>query len=305
MALPLLAMAVGAGIGAGVGSYGHDNWGWSKDAIWQGAAVGTGGGYAYGAYGAPAGSSLSSQAGPPTALATGTGVGAANVAGGAGAGGAAAGGGSLFSAKSLATPLLLGAAGLGIASAYGTQGSAFMQPVSLSAEGKELEAANKKSIQARLKKAKSGDVGEKIFQETSALKKSEGARQRVTEGAIGTGQAIVGNRPKEQRGGGVMGGQFVKGVKSDMGERMTGLFAPTSLLNSFRKEELINASNQVWNQYKVDNQVASANYSSSLAKWGANQQLASEKGAAIGGAVAMLGQAYSSGAYLNQMKIAG
>ena len=47
MGLPLIL--AGAALGGGLGSYGHDNWGWSKDAIWQGAAAGGIGGYAVGA----------------------------------------------------------------------------------------------------------------------------------------------------------------------------------------------------------------------------------------------------------------
>lgn len=298
MPLPLLAMAVGAGIGVGVGSYGYDNWGWSKDSIWKGAALLAGAGYAYGTYGAAAGTAMSSQAGPPAALATGgAGTGAATAGGGGGTG--------FFSAKSLAAPLLIGAAGMGIASAYGTQGSAFKENIALSPEGEQLQKDYLASVKGRMTKAKAGDVKARIAPETSKLKKAEDYRSRITEGVIGTGQAIVGNRPKEQRGGGVMGGQFAKAIISDTSERMTGLFAPTSLLNNSRKEELLNSSKHVRNLYNIDNQTAMFNYSSSLAKWGANQELASQKGAAIGGAVAMLGRAYSTSAYLNAMKIAG
>lgn len=299
----------GAALGAGIGSYGKDNWGWSSDAIWQGALAVGGGAAMYGAAGAGAGAGAGTGAGPgglgKLAAEGSKWMGTTAGVGTAGPGTFAAGSAGGFSMASMANPLLLGAAGLGLASAYGTQGSAFAQKIKLSKEGKALQKDYQRSVKTRMAKAKKGDVDDLIFQEMSALRKAEGTRKRITQGTINVGQAFVGNRPKEQRGGGVVSGQFVKAQVADLGESMAGEFAPTSLLNNTYKEELINATKHVSNLYNEENQTAMYNFSSGIAKWQANESLASRKGAALGGVVAMLGRAYSNTAYLNAMKIAG
>ena len=308
----------GAAIGAGVGSYGHDNWGWSKDAIWQGALVGAGGGaLAGGAGGAGAagagagtgagaggtaavGTAGSSLAGPPVALAN------AGVAGSAaGSGGLLAGLTSpLVPGASFTSPLMLGAAGLTLAGGLSSRGSSFQDKLELSKEGKALQKQSLGVAKKQLTKAQAGDVGDKAFQDISNLKTAEGLRQRRTQGSINTIQATVANAPKTGRGTGTIGGSFVKAQLADVGERMTGLFAPTSALNNFRKEELINASKQIQNLSNIDNQTAAFSYGSSLAKWGAQQTLAAEKGAAIGSVARQIGGSQLTSAYLNQMKIA-
>ncbi len=296
----------GAAIGAGVGSYGHDNWGWSKDAIWQGAAVGAGGGYLAGAAATPAATGAGSMAYGGAGAATAKGVAAAGpVAAGAGAKTA-----SSFLTKPLisgvagSNPLMLGAAGLTLASGFGSQGSAFQDKIELTKEGKVLEKDWIESSKKRLTKAKKGDVSDRAFQDISIAKTAEGVRARKAEGAINTIQATVGNQPDIQRGTMTVGGGFVKAQLADTGERMTGLFAPTSILNNYRKEELINSIKNMQNINNLENQTASFNYGSSLAKWGANQAVASEKGAAIGSTLAMFGNAQLNTAYLNQMAIA-
>ncbi len=129
-------------------------------------------------------------------------------------------------------------------------------------------------------------------------------RQRRTQGTINTALATAGNVPKEGRGKGVVGGAFVKAQVVDVGERMTGLFAPTSTLNSYRKEELLNASRQIQNLSNIDNQTAAFSYGSNLARWGAQQTLAAERGRAIGSVAGMIGGSQLTSAYINQMKIA-
>ena len=85
---------------------------------------------------------------------------------------------------------------------------------------------------------------------------------------------------------------------------MTGLFAPKSVLNAFRKEELLNATRSIMNMSNIDNQTAMFSYGSQLAKWQANQMLSSQKGAAIGSVIGAAGSAQLNQAYLNNLKIA-
>lgn len=302
----------GAAIGAGVGSYGHDNWGWSKDAIWQGALVGTAGGYVAGGAAGPAvagtsGSSFAQTAasvesawlGPTAMSATSSVV------------GPAAGGGimsalttPLIPGMAFTNPLMLGAAGLTLAGGLSSRGSSFQDKIELSKEGKQLQKEYLASAKSQMAKAKKGDVSDKAFQDISALKTAEGIRQRRTQGTINTALATAANVPKEGRGKGVVGGALVKAQVVDVGERMTGLFAPTSTLNSYRKEALLNASRQIQNLSNIDNQTAAFSYGSSLAKWGAQQTLSAQRGAAIGSVAGMIGGSQLTSAYFNQMKIA-
>jgi hypothetical protein len=318
----------GAALGAGVGSYGHDNWGWSKDAIWQGALVGGAGGYAAGGL-AGAGAAGAGTAGSTAIGSGGSAIGSITAGGampasmalpgastvGAGAGmvaPAAASGGGLMSALttplvpglSFTSPMMLGAAGLSAASASSAQGPAFQDKIKLTEEGKVLQKEYLGSAKERLDKAKAGDVTDRAFQDISNLKTAEGKRKRVTSRVIDTALATIDNQPRESRGTPVAGGSMVKAGLLEAGERMEGLFAPSSILNSYRKEELINASRQIQNLSNIDNQVGAFNYSSSLAKWSANQQLSAEKGAAYGGIASMFGSTQLNQAYLDQMKIA-
>lgn len=210
----------------------------------------------------------------------------------------------LIPGMSFTSPLLLGSAGLTLANAYGSKGASFQDPIALSAEGKALEKKSFDVAKNQLEKAKTGNVSDKIFNQISGLKSAEGIRQRQTEGMTNTALATAYNRKGTDRGYGAVGGSLVKAELSDSSERMTGLFAPTSLLNSARREELFNAIKQVQNLSNIENQTAVANYGSKLAQWSSNQMLASEKGAAIGSVAAMIGGSQLNSAYLNQMKIA-
>ena len=300
---------VGTGVGAAVGSYGHDNWGWSKDAIWQGAAVGATAGYL-----APAGGAGANTA--PTLGAPGKAsmdlAGKAIVQEGAKQGvtqGAKQGlMGTLTGSMGNTgiSPMMLGAAGLTLASASGgsSAGSSFQDNISYSNEGKELSKDLHTATVDRWTKAKDGDVSAKIFQEISNQKTAEALRHKTTTGSINTALARVGNEPKTGRGMGTVGGQFVKAQMADVGERMTGLFGPTSTLNGAFKEELVNAARMLQNESNLENQTAQLGYGSSLAKWGAQQQLASNKGAAIGSVASMVGGAALMHQYNQNMAIA-
>ena len=295
------AMALAGGIGAGVGSYGHDNWGWSKDAIWQGAAVGAGGYTAGAAMTGAAAPAVAGTTGTTGAVTAGATTGAQGMSGSAHylAGKAATGGG-----MNMANAMMLGSAGLGLASGMTSKGSSFQDKIDLSKEGKELQSKYETSAKDRMAKANKGDVTDKAFQDISNLKVSEGRRNRQSQGAISSAMATVGNAKKDARGISTIGGGFAKATLADAGQRMSGLFAPTSTLNNYRKEELMNATKQIQNLHNIDNQTAKFDYSSQLASWGANQQLAAQKGSTIGNAAQMMGMMQVNNAYVNQMKIA-
>ena len=121
----------GAAIGAGVGSYGHDNWGWSKDAIWQGAAVGGAGGYMVGAGSSTAVATTSGTGGIQGAATTGSQWASTAPPLWGGVTSTSSGGIMATLTKPLipgiasSNPLMLGAAGLALAGAPSSQGSSF------------------------------------------------------------------------------------------------------------------------------------------------------------------------------------
>jgi len=285
-------MGVGAAIGGGVGSYGHDNWGWSKDAIWQGAAVGGVGGYAVGGM-APNSAGLSTVAGEAT-QAGGT------IAPAIGGGG---GGGSLVAGSGWSNALMLGSAGMGLASAFSSSGQTPESKVQLSAAGEELQSKTlKPAIKEQDNKAISGDARGKAFGAISNLKSQEGTRQRASMGVLQKAQASMYNTLPNDRGDAAVGGAILKGQMADAGERMDGLFAPTSALNAFTKEGLMNSVAQIQNMQNRENVVGQFNYQGNLAAWNANQMAASNKGAAIGQAAMMVGGSQLNQAYIERYK---
>lgn len=287
MPLPLIAMGIGAAIGGGIGSYGHDNWGWKKDAIWQGAAVGGAGGYAAGGMGANT-AGLSTVAGEATQ------------AGGA-IGAVGGGGGSLVAGSGWSNALMLGQAGMGLASAFSSSGQTPQQKVELSKAGEKLQSKTlKPAIKDQYNKAISGDARDKAFGAISNLKSQEGTRQRASMGVLQKTQASMSNTLPNDRGDAAMGGAMIKGQMADAGERMDGLFAPTSALNAFTKEGLMNSVAQIQNMQNRENVVGQFNYQGNLAAWNANQMAASNKGAAIGQTAMMIGGNQLNQAYMKQ-----
>ena len=280
-----------AGVGGAVGTTGL---------LGAGGSFGLGAGsIATGLFGTAAASSTAPMIGGIADLAAT----ATTTSGLIGAGGFGATMGSLGS-MAMANPLMLGQAALGLAGGLGSTGTAFQDKISLSAEGKQLEGDYLDTAKNNMDKAKKGNVTDNAFQDISNSKTAESMRARGAEQQIGTAQAMIGNESKDSRGMGVSGGQFVKGQLANAGEQMTGLFNKTSILNNYRKEDLMNATKSIQNVNNLDNQVASFNYASALSSWGANQQLASDKGAAIGNAIGMIGDASMNQAYKKQMQIA-
>lgn len=287
----------GAAIGAGAGQLIGGN---TKSTL-TGAGIGAGAGFG-----------LASLGGAGAAPAAGSNVWGAELAGGGamsssfGGAGAAGGGGflttPLIAGQAWSNPLMLGAAGLNLASAFGSTGTSFQDKLRLSKEGKALEKKYATASKGKMKKALAGDVREEAFSDVSNLKKAEAVRQKVTEQGLLTAQAGIGNLPKESRGGAASGGKLVRAELADTSERMEGLFAPTSTLNAYRKQELMNSVNNLSNLYNIENQTASFQYSSQLAQWGANQRLATQKGAALGSVASMIGGTQLSQAYLNRIK---
>jgi len=284
MPLPLLAMAVGAGIGAGVGQLTGGNTKSTLTGAGIGAAAGFGFGGGFGGTTAGTGSGAG-FVGPPSA--------AANV--GTSLGGQLAAGGKLLTKPiipglSFTSPLFLGAAGLSLAAGGSTTGAQPQDKPALSERAKQLKSQWVKAIQGDVSKAKAGDVDRKAAGSINRLKVAEGLRTRATTGNIQAEQATAGNVRPDQRGGAAIGGRTVKAELGELSERMEGLFAPTSVLNAFRKEDLINAAKQLGNITNVENQVASFSYSSRLSSFLTNNLLSAQKGAAIGGIISGAGR---------------
>jgi hypothetical protein len=195
---------------------------------------------------------------------------------------------------------MLGAAGMNLMAGSSASAPAFQDKVELSEKGKALQTQWVSAIKGNVKKAKAGDVGAKAAGDIHRSKLAEGNRNRQTTGAINTVQAMVGNRKPDQRGYAAGGGQVLKSSLMAAGERMEGLFAPTSILNNYRKEEILNAAKQLSNVQNIENQVGAQGYSSSLASYSANQMLSAQKGAAYGSTAAMMGGFQRGQAHLNQ-----
>jgi hypothetical protein len=293
-------MLVGGAAGAGIGSYGHDNWGWNKDAIWQGAAAGGAGGYGIGSMSAGGAGSAASGAGAQTGnMSQLASAGSAWMAPSAGS--YAAAGAPTVAGAGWSNALTLGQAGMGLMSAFSSSGQTPQTKVELSKSGKKLEEETLiPAIKSQYAKAIAGDADDKAFGAISNLKSQEATRARASTSVLAKAQGAMANTRTGDRGGMAMGGAMLKTQIADAGERMDGLFAPTSALNSFTKEGLMNSVAQIQNLQNRKNNVGQFNYQGNLAAWGANQMAASNKGAAIGGAAMLIGGSQLNQAYMKQ-----
>jgi hypothetical protein len=304
---------IGAGVGAGVGALSGGNVG--KSALMGagiggvaglgGSALGIGGAGTWGGTAAASPfswASMSAGGGAPS-LATGaTGTTFGGAAAGASASAGAAGSAGLMS--SLANPLLLGAAGMGLMAAFSEKGNNFQDKISLSAEGDKLlhgtgglaDTTNK-----QFAAASKGATPEKAFQDINKLKVSEAARNKNSQESLRASQSTISNQPDSRRGGMAGGGVLARAAVSDAGERMQGLFAPTSTLNNYKREELMNAVGNIQNVMNMENQTAQVNYQGALSKWQTNNMLATQKGAALGNVASMVGGFALNDAYMNRM----
>lgn len=300
---PFTMMLIGSAIGGGVGSMSGNA---GKGAL-IGAGVGLGGGYMMGAGGGAGGVGAAGTGGVGAAAGISPGfAGAGSLSspagmslfgGGIGSsgsvlGGAAAGGG-------LANALMLGQAGLSLASAFSSQGASFQDKIPLSEEGKKLKSTFADNLQDNLEKRKAGSVTDVAFQDIHNLKTDESKRNRAFQSSVQQMFGTLDNQPRLSRGTAAKGGSTVKTLAQGAGERQQGLFAPYSTLNNYRRETLFNAVKDIQNLYSVENQTASFNYAGKLANWNANQRLAADKGAAIGGVVSMMGNQKLNNAYMN------
>ena len=201
----------------------------------------------------------------------------------------------------LGNMLLLGQAGIGLAGAFSSQGQAFQDKISLTKEGKHLKKDYVSTAQADLQKRMTGDVNDLAFQDISNAKTSEDLRNRGFEGATRTAVSSIDNRSSIDRGGVTKGSGMVTALAQGAGERMAGLFAPSSILNDYQREGLLNSVKNIQNVQALDNQVAQFNYAGNLASWNANQKLSADKGAGIGSVLSGVGSGLLNQAYYNRV----
>ncbi len=291
-------MAIGAGVGAGVGQISGGNTESTLKGAGIGAAAGLGGYAAFGAAGAGAGAGGvvgGGAGGSASAIST-----AAGGSGIAGATGGAAGGGL----ASLANPMMLGQAGLALAGAFSNTGTAFQDKIDISSRGKQLKKNFAGAATDTLAQRKKGDVNDLAFQDIHKLKVSEGQRERGFNDASQNLNATIANKGRLQRGTVAGGGSQLKGIATATGERVRGLFAPTSTLNNYRREGLMNAVKDLGNLYSIENQVASFQYGGKLSNWQSEQMLSADRGAAIGQSASMIGGNMMNQAYLKRVNAA-
>lgn len=288
-------MAIGAGVGAGVGQLTGGNTKSTLQGAGIGAAAGLGGYAMFGGAGAGAGAITdtagtvgSSLAGPPVALAN------------AGVPGSTAGS-TVGGLASLANPLMLGAAGLALAGSYASTGTQFQDKLTISKEGEHLKKAFVGTAKSTLGQRKKGNVNDLAFGDIHKLKVSEGQRERRFTDMSQNLAATIANKPRLGRGTVAGGGGQLKAISTGTGERVRGLFAPTSTLNNYRREGLMSAVKDLSNLYSLENQVASFQYGGRLANWQSEQMLATDRGAAIGQSAAMIGGTMMNQQYINQL----
>lgn len=297
---------VGAGIGAAVGES-QKGGGWKKGAM-IGGAVGLGGSFLLGGAGAGAGAGggtagTMTPAAPALDTVASAGVtasGAANPLGTAVATTGGSGGASIFNPATLGSALMLGQAGLGIAQAFNKSGSQMVEKIEMSPEGKALMNDYSNEAFNNLAKRKTGNVNDKAFGAIHKAKVGEERRQDSFETASGAVAGTVFNAKPVNRGTAAIGGNTLRNQVSNSGQRLRGLFAPSSILNNFRREELFNAVKQVNNVYALEHQTASFEYGSNLSQWLADQRADADRGAAIGNAMGMMGSHMMMNAYVKR-----
>ena len=319
-AMVLTGVAVGAGIGQLTG-------GNTKSTL-RGAAIGGAAGFGAAALGFGAAGAGAAEAGATTTAAGGAaaeGAAAFGTAGfqapawGAAAGGTGAGAGAGAATwslgKTLMNPMLLGSTGLGLISAFTSQGTSMQTKVNLKPEGEALMYGQGNNTNTAVKDqgglvgytrdkfnaASRGDTPLKAAQDIMNLRMSEGERHRASTGAINTMASTIGNKRDGQIGLPETG-SLSKLALAGAGERMRGLFAPTSVLGSYKREELVNAAMGIANIQNLENQTASVNYQGNLGSWIANNALSGQRSAAVGGAFQNVGGFALNDAYLTRMQ---
>lgn len=309
---------LGAGIGAGVGQLTGGN---TKSTL-KGMGIGGGIGLGVGGIGSLAGFEMAGSTAPEVAGTELAGGLNADITGGVAEAAVKTGSetsqvsGWSTALSSLANPLMLGTAALGMSAGYGSQGQAFQDKISLTREGKELMygkgGGSGKPLSAqgglagaaysRFKAASEGKFPERAAPDINKAKRVESSRSKASMGAFASLAATRGNAGENDLGYAAGGGQEAKLSYTDSGERMAGLFSPTSILNKYSKSELVNSIGHLQNIYNLENQTAAVNYSGSVAEWQSNRMLSANRGAAIGGALQMLGNHALNSAYYSRLK---
>jgi hypothetical protein len=206
--------------------------------------------------------------------------------------------------STVANPLawITGAGALGMAGAFGSGGQSFATGPVISPQVRKLDKAVKTRLKSNLNIAGRGDVRNKAFGKVSQLKEAEGLRKRTASSILSTAVNTASNNPELERGGLSLGGGLVRTAISESGRRLKGLFAPSSVLNTYKRQELINAVNDIAAQRGIDLNVASGTAGLKIAENQANQILSANRGSAIGDLISGIGRYSLMSTYLNQRK---
>lgn len=227
-----------------------------------------------------------------------------------------AGAGALFGgAKGALVGGLLGF-GTSAMMGVGKGGSPQLMTAQLSPEGREMVYGNRYftgntsiekmgglvgSVRDQWEQAKQGAKPDKIAPQLSALTSKENARYDASKTAYNALQSTISNRGYLDRGYAAQGGFMGKLALQDASERMEGLFNPTSLLNQYRREELVNAMGKIQNIQNMENRVAITNFQGQLTKALSDQLQSAQRGAMIGGALQFAGNFALNQAYMTRL----
>jgi len=213
----------------------------------------------------------------------------------------------------LMNPLLIGATGIGLASAFSDKGQSFQDRIRLKPEGKELmygkisKGGYVNAVKQQYVEALSGKPSERAFQDVSNVKTIEAVKKKTTDAAFLDAQAKMANVNPINRGYAAPSGKMAEAAGEAATESMAGKFAPASILNNYSREDLMNAFGGIQNVQNLESQTAMINYQGNLAKYNAANYAAAQQGLGIGGTVSMVGRFMQDQAYINRlnaMKIA-
>ena len=200
--------------------------------------------------------------------------------------------------QSLSNPLFLGQAGLGLASALTQQGSPYQDKVKMSPEGRKLWDGLYADTKSRWEQSKGGKVPQKAADGVAKAKIQEKNRYDATRAAFAHITGQIGSLDRNDLGSSYGGGNLAKLTMKSTGERAKGLYAPTSIMNAFSREESMNAAMGLSNVFNQEKQTGMTNYQGQLANWSTENMLDAQQGAAFGQVFAGAGNWAQNDAYL-------
>lgn len=182
-------------------------------------------------------------------------------------------------------------------------GPQMQEKITMSKEGKQLEENVLTNVKSDLDQAKAGDVRERAFGAVSNLNSGEDNRNLAASRMI---TANLANTRGGERLDTAGGGNDVKGMLMNAGQRSEGLTASAKTQVAIREEYLRNSINNVKNIHNIERQVGSIEMNNRFAQQGIDQLVDAQRGQSYGSLVNTVGNFMYGNAKMNRVnKIAG